>query len=45
MLFLMYFKHELVVVKLSLGHSTAKTFKELIHNESLSAARVAPKVY
>ena len=41
----MYFQHELVVVKLFFGNARAKAVEELVHDEGLSAARVAPKVY
>jgi len=40
----MNFKHKLVIVKFSLSNRWIQTFKELIHNEGLSAAGIAPEI-
>jgi hypothetical protein len=37
-----YFKHELVIVKLPLAYAAAEAFKELIHNKGLPTSRVTP---
>ena len=40
----MYFKHELIVMKLSLSNGRVQIIVELVHDKGFAAARVAPKV-
>ena len=40
----MYFKHELIVMQLSLANVVPESIVEMIHDEGLATARITPEI-